>query len=463
MGKENNRTEESSFRDPSGFLFFRDGILYRQVNQSYKENFNLLKKTGLLRKLIQEGLLIPHREVDLIFAKTKDAFKIIQPEIIPFISYPYEWGFSQLKDAALATLKIQKIALGHGMVLKDASAYNIQFWNGKPVLIDTLSFEKLQEKPWVAYRQFCQHFLAPLALMNYTDIRLNQLLRIYIDGIPLDLASKLLPQKTKLNIPLLLNIHLHAKSQTYFSDKPQSSRIESQAKLGKNRLASIINGLESAINGLEWQPKGTEWGNYYQGTNYSRSAFQQKKLLVKKFIALAKPKTVWDLGGNTGEFSRIASDKRIPTVSFDIDPAAVEKNYRLVKEQGERYLLPLVLDLTNPSPAIGWENRERQSLPERGPVDTVFALALIHHLAISNNLPMEMIAKFFQRVCKFLIIEFVPKEDSQVRRLLSTREDIFDHYTQDNFEKEFSRFFTILKKKSIEGSKRVLYLMKKVA
>ena len=225
MERESNRTEKSSFRDPSGFLFFQDGVLYRQINQSYQEDFDLLKKSGLFKRLIKEKLLTTHREADPKLARTKDAYRIIQPERISFISYPYEWSFSQLKDAALATLKIQKIALEYEMILKDASAYNIQFLEGKPILIDTLSFEKFQEKPWVAYKQFCQHFLAPLALMSYTDIRLNQLLRIHIDGVPLDLAAKLLPQKTKFNPQLLLNIHLHAKSQTYFSDKPQSSRI----------------------------------------------------------------------------------------------------------------------------------------------------------------------------------------------------------------------------------------------
>ena len=460
MERESNRTEKSSFRDPSGFLFFQDGVLYRQINQSYQEDFDLLKKSGLFKRLIKEKLLTTHREADPKLARTKDAYRIIQPERISFISYPYEWSFSQLKDAALATLKIQKIALEYEMILKDASAYNIQFLEGKPILIDTLSFEKFQEKPWVAYKQFCQHFLAPLALMSYTDIRLNQLLRVHIDGVPLDLAAKLLPQKTKFNPQLLLNIHLHAKSQAYFSDKPQSSRIEKQAKLGKNRLVSIVNGLESAIRGLNWQPKGTEWADYYHKTNYSKKAFKEKAVIVERLLKKAKPNNVWDLGGNTGEFSRIASDKKIPTVSFDIDPAAVEINYRLVKERDDKYILPLVLDLTNPSPATGWENKERESLIDRGPVDTVMALALIHHLAISNNLPLAMIAKFFRRVCKSLIIEFVPKEDSQVQRLLATREDIFPNYNQDGFEKEFQKEFQIITKEGIRGSKRTIYLMK---
>ena len=209
----------ASFRDPSGFLFTRDGVLYRQVNQVYAEDYRKLMDSGLYAKLVKAGLLIPHTEVDIEPANKKLAFKVLCPEYVPFISYPYEWSFGQLKDAALATLSIQKRALKAGMVLKDASAYNIQFQRGKPTLIDTLSFEIYQEgEPWVAYRQFCQHFLAPLALMAYQDVRLSQLLRVYIDGIPLDLASELLPARTRWNLGLATHIHLHARAQKRYAE-----------------------------------------------------------------------------------------------------------------------------------------------------------------------------------------------------------------------------------------------------
>lgn len=196
-----------SFRDPSGFIFFENGSLYRQVNIVYRENYDQLINSGLYETLVRLGLMVSHEEVDLHYARTNSAYRILKPALIPFISYPYEWCFSQLKDAALTTLEIQKKALDFGMSLKDASAYNIQFLDGKPVFIDTLSFEKYEEgQPWVAYRQFCQHFLAPLALMCFSDVRLNQLLRIYPDGIPLDLASCLLPLRTFLKFSLLSHI-----------------------------------------------------------------------------------------------------------------------------------------------------------------------------------------------------------------------------------------------------------------
>ena len=449
----------SSFRDPSGFLFFRDNCIYRQVNITYKENYDYLINSGLYKALVDAELLIPHDEVDINNAISDKAYKVIKPELISFISYPYEWCFSQLKDAALTTLKIQKKSLDFGMSLKDCSAYNIQFRKGKPIFIDTLSFEKYREgQPWVAYRQFCQHFLAPLALMNYRDIRLNQLLRVYIDGVPLDLTSLLLPFRTRFVFSLLSHIHLHARSQKYFADKTVDT---SGRKIGHRSFLGLIDSLEHAVNKLKWKPQGTEWADYYEDTNYSSDALQHKKQLVAELLDKINPKDVWDLGANIGLFSRIASDEGIQTISFDIDPVAVEKNYLRCVRDGETNILPLLLDLTNPSSNIGWQNQERMSFLERGPTDTALALALIHHLAISNNLPFYKIADFFSNICHSLIIEFVPKSDSQVQRFLATREDIFSDYTQEIFENEFRKYFTIQDSVVIRDSERTLYLMKR--
>jgi len=451
----------SSFRDPSGFVFSQNNHIYRQINTSYTKNYDHLVSSGLYQELVDAKLLIPHTESDIDCFGTDIAYKVIQPEPIAFISYPYEWCFSQLKNAALATLEIQRIALNHGMSLKDCSAYNIQFRDGKPVFIDTLSFELYKKgAPWVAYKQFCQHFLAPLALMSYKDIRLNQLLRIYLDGIPLDLASSLLPFRTYSNFSLLSHIHLHARSQKHYADKKASY---DNHKLSRFSFLALIDSLKSAVEKLKWYAQGTEWADYYNDTNYSQNGHQDKKHVIGKFLDKANSETVWDVGSNTGVFSRIASDKGISTVSFDIDPAAVETNYLNSIKNEEKNILPLVLDLTNPSSGIGWENMERPSWIERGTVDTVMALALIHHLAISNNIPILMIAKFFSRVCnKSLIIEFIPKNDSQVQRLLFSRPDIFPDYTQAMFENSFGEYFEIQNHVNIKDSDRVLYLMKHI-
>lgn len=459
MIKKAKKYVPGSFRDPSGFLFYKNNIIYRQINKVYKENYDHLINSGLYETLTGRGLLIKHKEVDIRSPEPGKAYKIIKPEPIPFISYPYEWCFSQLKDAALTTFKIQKIAMDFGMILKDCSAYNIQFNRGKALLIDTISFEKYKEgSSWVAYRQACQHFLAPLALMSYRDIRFNQLFRIYLDGIPLDLASLLLPASTRFNFSLLSHIHLHARSQKYFADK----RVKiNTRKISRLSLLGLIDNLESTIKKMKWHPAGTEWADYYDDTNYSTKAIEDKKEIISRMLKKTRTKMLWDLGANDGLFSRIASGQNIFTVSFDVDYAAVEKNYLRSIKNNETYILPLILDLTNPSPAIGWENRERMSLTGRGPVDTVMALALIHHLAISNNLPFYKIANFLNQICRWLIIEFIPKNDSQVERLLYTREDIFPDYNRKNFENVSGNYFNIIMAEKIKDSKRILYLMEK--
>jgi hypothetical protein len=449
----------SSFRDPSGFLFRREGVLYRQINTPYRDHYDRLMTSGLYGALVKEGLLVPHAEVAEAPAAPEIAYKVIAPEPVPFISYPYEWCFSQLKNAALATLAVHKKALECGMSLKDASAYNIQFVAGRPMLIDTLSFEAYREgAPWVAYRQFCQHFLAPLALMARTDVRLGQLLRVHIDGIPLDLASRLLPARTKLSFGLLTHIHGHAKFQVSHEGRDVKA---SGRKMSRMALLGLVDNLESTVRKLAWRPGGTEWAEYYTDTNYTDAAFAEKHRLAGEFLDACRPRTVWDLGANVGVFSRIASGRGAFTVAFDVDPAAVEKNYLECVAKKETNLLPLLMDLANPSASIGWANSERMSLAQRGPADAVMALALVHHLAISNNVPLGKLADFFAQICHSLIIEFVPKTDSQVKRLLVVREDIFKDYTREAFEREFQRLFAIERRAAVTDSQRTLYLMRR--
>jgi len=450
----------SSFRDPGGFVFTRDGTVYRQINEFIYTDYQHLMDSGLYKRLVSEGLLIPHKEVPVKYAKDASACVVLKPDCISHISYPYEWCFSQLKDAALLTLKVNRIALEYDMVLKDATAYNIQFHNGSPILIDTCSLTTYYEgEPWSAYQQFCKHFLAPLVLMVKVDIRLNFLSKVYIDGVPLDLASRLLPVRTWLSFSILAHIHAHAKSQAKFGN---IEKIKvSKRKVSRVGLLGLLDNLESAIKKLAWMPANTEWGDYYKKTNYSNKARAQKVESVRQLIGQANPKIAWDLGGNNGFYSRLISDTGASVVSWDIDPVAVESNYIQAKLEGNISIIPLIQDLTNPSASIGWANKERESLQGRGPVDLIMALALIHHLAISNNVPFEQIAKYFSQLGKFLLIEFVPKEDSQVKHLLASRVDIFTEYTQEEFKRVFSFYFEIIADIPIVDSERHLFLMKK--
>ena len=457
----NREYVDGSFRDPSGHVFYKGNDIFRSVNNSYKDNYDLLINTGLFQNLIEKKYIVKHEETDFDKHNEDKIYQIIKPELIPFISYPYEWSFSQLKDAAILTLNIQLVALEHSMILKDASAYNIQFKDDKPIFIDTLSFEKYEDgKPWQAYQQFCQHFLSPLCLMSYTDIRLSQLLKLYIDGIPLDLTSKLLPFKSFFSFGILSHLHLHAYFQNYYSNKKKDTNNIKQ--VNKKDIINICENLKNLIINLKWSPKGTEWFNYYtDNNNYEDETMTFKKEFVLNNTKKISPNLVWDLGSNTGKFSRISSELGFRTISFDIDPACVELNYLQMKRKSEKNLLPLQLDLTNPSPSIGWANNERSEIYKRNRPDLLLSLALIHHLVITYNIPMSKISELFSNLSANLIIEFVPKSDTQVKKLLTTKKNKFEEYNQENFERIFKKNFEILSVKKVLKSERVIYYMRR--
>ena len=441
----------ASFRDPSGNVIHYKNEIYRIINNNYKNEFDHFIKSGLYQKLISENLIVEYNEDDTIQIKSDfdNFYKIIKQEKIHFISYPYEWSFDMLKDAALTILQIQKICLEFEMSLKDASAYNVQFYNGKPILIDTTSFEMYQDGPWKAYRQFCEHFLAPLALMSKKDVRLFQLLLSNIDGIPLDIAAEIIPKSTFTNFGLAAHIHAHAKAQKHYEDK----KVKKQ-KLRKIQLLGIIENLKTTIKNLKINQE-TEWANYYNDTNYSDIAEKEKCIIVKNFLKKCSSEMVIDLGANDGRFSEIAAENSY-VVSMDIDPIAVNNNYLKYNPK----IIPIVTNLANPSPAIGWNNNERKSLFDRIKNNTCIALALIHHLRITHGIPLENQFEVFSKIAKFLIIEFVPKEDSQVKRLLQNRDDVFDDYDIKTFERVAFKNFENIEYLEVKDSLRKIYLMK---
>jgi hypothetical protein len=448
--------EPSSFRDPSGYLFWRDGVLHRFVHPSYAKDYEALRESGLYDELTQARLLVRHEEVDPEIAP--GAFRVLRPERIPFISYPYEWSFGQLRDAACLTLDIQLRALRRGLWLKDASAFNVQFDGCRPIFIDSLSFETYPDgRPWVAYQQFCRHFLAPLALMAYRDPDLGRLSRLHVDGVPIDLAARLLPLRTRFRPGLLVHLHAHARFiQRHGAER---SGRATRGGLSKTALEGLVASLQGAVRGLSWEPGGTEWADYYGATNYSDTARAHKQELVATFVDRVRPEMVWDLGANTGLFSRIAARKGCRTIAFDLDPAAVERGYRECAQEPDLPLTPLVMDLRNPSTDLGWASEERHSLAARGPADLVLALALLHHLAIGNNVPLERVAAYLARLGRHVVLEFAAKDDSQVQRLLATREDVFPDYTREGVERAVGTSFRILESVAVHESARRIYLL----
>jgi hypothetical protein len=464
--------DPGSYRDPSGFVYQRDGRLLRQVNRSFATHWDRLRSSGFLTDLVERGWLVPFEDAPLdLAAEPASAHAVIAPLPIEFVSYPFEWTFSELQDAALRTLELEAAARRAGFTLKDASADNIQFWRGSPVLIDTLSFEVVEPgAPWIAYRQFCEHFLAPLALMAYRDIRLGLLLRPYVNGLPLDLASKLLPRRTYLRFGLVSHIHVHARVRRSFRAETWSNgghapkgkpTARNQRKLSDLGHRALIDSLRSAVRKLTWDPHGSEWARYADETSYSSESAAAKDRIVRKMIGASSGRVVWDMGANTGRYSRIAADLGKHVIAFDIDPGAAEILYREVRGERLTSILPLLVDVLNPSPGLGWAGMERKSLVARASAEVVLALALVHHLAITGNVPLPAVAAWLAQLAPEAIVEFVPKEDPMVEFLLASRDDIFPDYTIEHFRSAVAPLFETIAEHSVDGSTRVLFHLRR--
>lgn len=449
----------SSFRDPSGFVFQKDGVIYRQVNKIFREDFDYFIKSGCYEHLKKNEWIIPHEEITENLSGSEACYKTLLPQRIPFISYPYEWCFGMMKDAARLTLQIAKECIPFGIILKDATPYNIQWWHGKPTFIDTLSFERYEaSKPWIAYRQFCESFVSTLLLMHYTGQPTQSLLLAYPDGIPLPVTKALLPWHSKLSLHTFLHIHLHERLSRASIKKEQQQETDFSEK----KLIRLLDSLQSLTESLQWKPKETPWGNYYDEAKRRKDYVDEKKNIVAQWISeLQGIGTAMDLGSNEGEFSYLLAKERFLTISTDSDHTAINRLYQKIKNNNEENILPILIDLANPSPCLGLNNNERSSFIERAHVDLSLALALVHHLAIGKNIPFEKIAGLFEKISTYLIVEFIPKEDQKIQFMLKQKKDIYHDYNEENFLKAFEKNFFVQKKQQIGDSGRTLYQMKR--
>lgn len=450
-----------SFRDPAGHVFLRDGLVYRRIEPAGVPSYRRLIESGLYAALVAERLLIPHD--DLGADPERPGTLVLRPRQLPMVSYPYEWSLSQLRDAALVTLRAQRAALREGMVLKDASAFNVQFIDGHAILIDTLSFEPYAGGPWVAYRQFCQHFYAPLLVAASRDASLVRLASLYLDGLPLPTASQLLPRSSYLQTGPLFHVHLHARAEQRWAQSKAAAmpKPEAKASTSTRAIEVLTDSLQRAVTAVTWSARG-HWAGYYaEGESYSSDTFARKAQVVGEWLDRVKPGRVFDLGANTGYFSKLAAQRGAFAVAFDSDASCVDTLYREVRDQKIGNVLPLLLDLANPTPSIGWAGQERMSLAGRGPADLLLALAVTHHLAIGNNVPFTAMAEYFASLGRNLIVEFVPKTDPMVGRMLRDRADVFPDYSPSAFEAAFASCFTIEDRTGLAPSGRVLYLLRR--
>lgn len=447
----------SSYRDPSGFVFEHGGRIYRQVNKTFQKDFNAFISSGLYHDLVKEKKIISHTEIKTNLTGADDWFTTLQPERVEFISYPYEWSFSMLKDAALLTLDLALAALKYDLILKDASPYNVQLHKGRMTFIDTLSFEQYKEgEPWVAYRQFCENFVGPLALMHHLGLPMQPFLLAHPDGIPLQYVKKMLPFKSRLNVHLYLHVHLHAS----FSS---GSKTQQKPFLSKQKLVNLLTSLQSLVSSLRFDRYENVWGKYYEEAGTRPGYLEEKGSIVSKWVSsLQDIRSVVDIGGNKGEFSKELATGGRTVICADGEHFAVDSLYKKVRSSSHLNLVPLCIDFTSPSPAIGVNNEERSSFLQRASSDLAMALALVHHLAIGKNISFDLIAKMFAQLGKTLIIEFVPKDDEKVKLLLQHKKDIYDWYSEENFLRSFSHLFTVVQKQPLSSSPRTLYLMQRL-
>jgi hypothetical protein len=446
----------ASYRDPSGFVFRLDGVFYRQVNRSYRSDFELLLQSGLYKTLTQKGLLVSHSEIDADLTRHPERYKILLPEQIPLISYPDEWSPSQLKTAALLTLQLLRIGLDHGMILKDATPLNIQFHRGKAVFIDTLSFEKYDPaRPWIAYRQFCECFLYPLYLNHYLSTGTHTLSGAYPEGISAGTTAALLPWKSRLRLGVWLHVLLPARMR---QDRSPGGRQPVFNKTKLLHLTGHLGDILENLNTVTGDP--SHWKGYYQDTILSPAYLSAKEQVFRAFIAGLAFASALDLGANDGHFSKILAENAVAVVAADSDWHCIESLHQYTLQHPERPVLPLCVDIADPTPARGFANAERSSFTDRMPADLVVALALIHHLVLGRNVPLNRIAAYFFLLTKrWLIVEFVPLSDPKAEQLRRDRDAATIAYDEHRFEEAFGSYFTIEERSPIPGTERVLYRM----
>lgn len=453
-------TEAGSFRDRRGRIFYVDDRVLRTVMPIAVADFDFVRGSGLIDELHNAGHLVGEEQVDaaLLGEHAGDAHYVLEHPRLPFISYPYEWSFSALKAAALLHLDIQQAALKKNVSMTDATAYNVQFVGNRPVFIDSLSFRRYEEGEfWAGHRQFCEQFINPLLLRSIRGIPHNAWYRGELEGISAADLSRLLPWRSRLSWNVLTNVFMQARLQTSASSDAAIEKAKSR-KLPRIGYEQILHGLRKWIAALE--PKDaskTVWQDYANDNSYADEEAVNKRRFIAEFASAVRPNLILDIGCNTGDYSIVALENGAQSaVGFDFDHGALEFGYRRAVSEGLNFL-PLHLDAANPSPDQGWSQAERMGFRERAKGDAVVGLALIHHLAIAKNLPLAEVISWLVDMAPQGVIEFVPKQDAMVQRLLQMREDLFDDYDQESFEKYLSKQARIVKAEQVSASGRVLY------
>jgi len=453
--------EPGSYRDRNGAVFYRGGAVYRGISARALENWERLSAAPFFSDFAAQGRIVPTERVPRATPGEagREWAALLRHERIPFVSYPYEWTFGMLKDAALLHLDLMLAALAEGMILKDSSAYNIQWRGAEPVFIDIPSFEVLARgEPWVGYRQFCELFLYPLMLQAYRGVDFRPWLRGMIDGIPAETMRRLLSARDLFRPGVLLHVAAQAALQRRYSGGGNVRGSLARAGFDKRLIVNNVTKLKKIVSALEPAGARTTWADYAQTHSYDAAEFEAKRDFVERAAASRRWQLVWDIGCNTGTFSRIAAAHADSVVSMDGDWMAIEQLYRAQKLRPDaKKILPLVVNLADPSPSQGWRGVERKSLPERGRPDLTLCLALIHHVVIGATLPMRDFIGWLASLGTSLVIEFVGRDDEMVQTLLANKDDQYSDYRPEVFETLLAERFDIRDERPLKGGKRIIY------
>lgn len=454
--------DPGSFRDPDTKVFHHDGAVLRCLTPRALADWEQLAATDFFKRLTTERRVTPTELVgDSAGLPALDAkwVAVLKHEAVPMVSYPYEWPFSMLRDAALLQLDVTLAALEEGMTLKDATPFNVQWVGSRPTFIDIGSFTAYHAgDPWTGYRQFCELFLYPLLLQAYKNVPFHAWLRGNLDGIEAEHCRSLLSTRDYFRPGVLTHVYLQAKAQARYQGSTRNIKADLRAAgFGARLITHNVAGLRHLVERLRWMPPRSTWSDYQRTLTYDSGDLRRKAAFVEQVLKTRRWRTVWDFGCNTGVYSRMASQHADYVLAVDADHVVIDRMYQSLAAEACTNILPLVMDFANPSPGLGWRGRERRRLAERGAPELILCLALVHHLVIGRSIPLTELIAWLAGFGAELVIEFVDREDPMVQHLLRHRDNQGIEYSVAAMEAALARHFGIVTKATLESRTRILY------
>jgi hypothetical protein len=456
--------DPGSFRDPLSRVFVDGDAVWRALSVEGLADFDAYAATAAYASAQKDGRVVATTAVPADAAPIGSGWAgALRHERVPVVTYPYEWTFSMLKDAALLQLELSREALAEGILTKDATSYNVQFLGARPVFIDVGSFERLVPgEPWAGYRQFCELFLNPLYLQSEAGIPFQPLLRGSVHGISPAVAARAIGGRHRLRRDLFTHVRLHARAERRYADADAHRDVKGElqrAGFGPKLIDAQLANLRRAVERLEWEESASTWSAYGERGHYTDVDLEAKEAFVTDATRALSAPLVLDLGANDGRFSRVAvaAGARL-AVAVDGDHLVVDHLYRALRAEGESRILPLVMDLSDPSPGLGWRSRERPPFVERARPDLVLCLAVMHHLALTGTVPFPEIVAFLRDFDAPVVVEMPHREDPMASRLLARkRAGTFDHYDRPQWEAALHERFDVQERVTLPSGTRTLY------